>query len=504
MGNVFSTASGPQPSPVPAQKAPRPARICTNCGTRRSPGWLRLKRRSGQDTQLPQRLCNRTLELAHAAEPAACGLYFNAHRRHRPLLELPDELLDLMLSLAFELDWDEVDIVRESARRDFLRAAGLVCRRWRAPVQRLQVRTVVVRTLFQLTRIERAIEAGVLPADRVESLVLDEGPCSREDTARHAWYLCEQDRGGPVDRTSVEEVANMLTFLEASRVFCLEQFSRRTRELAARLPGLRQVRSMWARTLYRLPEPWPIVRLAVESFEDCDTATDEEMPDIPFFAALDGWSDLRALSLARVGIFTDGGLTTLPTSLSARLRHLRIGVRNRPSTDDNDYEVGMILEGHLFGGPALQLRSLELHVREGDRLRLDALPDRWMSRMLGYPGNDNYAPPVQRLVVGWPSDGVDVESVETLVASTPPSTRELVVFVSQTIRQEDASRFLGFDVLGAVDRAMSNYGDPSGLVRLELELRGYGLDEDTWRTNARWRALEATCAARGVELVLTA
>ena len=52
------------------------------------------------------------------------------------------------------------------------------------------------------------------------------------------------------------------------------------------------------------------------------------------------------------------------------------------------------------------------------------------------------------------------------------------------------------DALGERDHAV-------GLVGLELDLSGFGLEADVWRTHRRWQALEATCAERGVALMLT-
>ena len=81
--------------------------------------------------------------------------------------------------------------------------------------------------------------------------------------------------------------------------------------------------------------------------------------------------------------------------------------------------------------------------------------------------------------------------------------RRLVLYVGWQRLGMARARFLGFDLLTALDDALGRREHAVGLVELELDLSGFGLEADVWRAHQRWQALEATCAERGVALVLT-
>ena len=418
---------------------------------------------------------------------------------------LPEDVLDLTLRLAYEFEWDEVDIYREWARRRFLRNAALVSRAWAGPSAALLGQTIVARQLGDFDAIDWAVEFGALRLERVRTLVLDDSVSRTVDGEEGAWEALEQRVGREVDRTSDAMINRMGSLLWDSTDSALHEFSATALRLARRLTRLVQLRSAFARTLMREPGPWPVTQLAISDIFDKDDEYRNEWPDVALWAELEKWTSLRWLSVLAVSGL-DEGLKAVPTSLCARLRALRIGAVDGRSSMFEMRESGVFLAGdYLFSGATPQLRSLDIRLASEHRAWGPAEEDqsrRWPTQLFGHIADPGYVPPVEHFVIGWPCDEFDLAGLPALMDTLPSSVQHVALIVGVRTRTRTQGFFAGFDMLAALAKALRDHRRAIGLVRLELDLAGFGLDRSAWLAHPRWVALRMVCEERGVAVVL--
>jgi len=213
-----------------------------------------------------------------------------------------------------------------------------------------------------------------------------------------------------------------------------------------------------------------------------------------------------ALSIIRGHTGCAEGLMQIPARMCGKLRSLRLGTVDGRSDAAQVPQMGVRVDGHLLDGPAPNLRSLDVRLdgpQRPDGIAAGSGIDRWPQMLLGHEMDPCFMPPLQRLVIGWPSMCVDSDGAVPLLRSLPPSTRELVIVIGGLLMTE-ASLPAALKCLALVGRTLQERTTAVGLARLELDLRDYGRDTAYWRSHARWRALEATCKARGIVLALKA
>ena len=86
---------------------------------------------------------------------------------------LPPETIELVLSLAFEPPGaEDVDVERERERRDLLRTAALVCRRWRPVATAMLPLSIVIGTADELAAHSAAHVGGTLDVGRTTGLTI--------------------------------------------------------------------------------------------------------------------------------------------------------------------------------------------------------------------------------------------------------------------------------------------------------------------------------------------
>ena len=410
------------------------------------------------------------------------------------MASLPSEVLETVLRLAYEFRWDEVDIERELERRHFLRDAALVCRRFAPAATLVLGETLVVRRLGDFEAIEDAVERGTLRLAGVRTLVLDESVCRVEDPDRLARRRAEAEGGGSVDLTP--DVLDKYVF-DDDEFETLEDFTQRGRALASSLPRLRELRSTRGRTLSRQPWPWPVARLAIEMTCDEEDFWRSEWPDIELWEVLGGWSELRDLSVIRV-TSEDPGVGALPDALCGRLRSLRLGVGDGSEDAWQRSQFGIFLEGRIFAHTTPRLRQLDIRLA----CSLVGYSEPWTESLFGCDSDNAFVPSLEQLTIGWPAREFDTNDVLPLIEVLPGTLHELAIVIGQSPPWSVSNPFSGFDLLATLACALLNRQHAVGLVRLNLDMAGFGLNEETWRSHLHWLALEATCAERGVQLAL--
>ena len=407
------------------------------------------------------------------------------------MVGLDEDALERTLRLAFEIDWDEIDIDRELERRRFLRAAALVCRDWASVATALLAETIVARRLEDFDAVNAAAEAGALRLERVRTLVLDETLCRG---AYGEGGRPRLDNTGVVDGEAAAALVETRKCWEmASMALLLEAWT-----LAGRSPQLRRIRTVYSRTIDRVEKPWPIRRLACWILHDRQDDIEGTSPDARLWAALTRSADLIDLSIFRVGM-SGNGLRAVPRVVCRRLRDLRLGVIDGHGGNVQARRDGLQLASRLFAGPTPQLRSLDLRLgrshRTADVLPVAASGDEDGQQRDGAEG-------LRRYGIGWPSSNVRIDGVGKILAALPPTIREIVLKFVEAPRRYYARRMVGFELVNAVNDALLERRHVVGLVRLDLDLTGFGLDEGIWRAHARLATLQATCDERRVTLGL--
>ena len=98
---------------------------------------------------------------------------------------VPTETIELVLSLAFDPpNAEDVDVERERARRALLWAAALVCRRWRPAAEPMLPRSIVIRNVAELEWHHAAQRMGGLRVADTVSLTIGRfamRQCDRDD-----------------------------------------------------------------------------------------------------------------------------------------------------------------------------------------------------------------------------------------------------------------------------------------------------------------------------------
>ena len=190
---------------------------------------------------------------------------------------LTEDVLALVLRRAYEFDWDEVDMDRELERRRFLRNTAIVSRAWTGPSVAGLGETIVARQLEDFDAVHAAAEAGTLRLEGVRTVVLDERACrepyggamTREDSVEAS--------GGREDRRAIFDCCEL-----ASLSFSIEAY-----RLVHDLPHLREVRSIFARTIFRLNKSWPVRRLAILNLVDRQAFLENQTAEIVAEESLD-------------------------------------------------------------------------------------------------------------------------------------------------------------------------------------------------------------------------
>ena len=414
---------------------------------------------------------------------------------------LPPEVLDLVFNLGYTFGRSEVCVKRQLRRRRFLRTAALVSRRWTGPANAALQACIVARRLGDFAAVEQAAQAGVLRLERVRTLVLDETDCGVLDGELRAWEVFEMATGAPVDRTASAMMAEMHSYCEACgcEAEVLFAFSRAAHQLVPRLPNLRSVRTAGSDTIARVTEHWPSSRLVIESISEESTlwTYGDEL-----WTALGRWRALTVLSVVCCHD-PEGALSVIRSELCLQLEALRLGVGDGRKNEFGVRQRGVSLSEHLFAGPTRKLRSLDVRLSHPHRYwdDDDAGRRQWPTLLLGHPDDPAFRPPLKQLVVGWPRSAVDVEGVPSLLRAI--GSGRLKIVIGKAVRDREQIRFTGFELLAAIRDTLLVQSGAVGLIDLELDLTGYGLEVDVWRTNARWITVQATCASRGIELRLT-
>ena len=360
---------------------------------------------------------------------------------------VPPETIELVLSLAVEPPGaEDVDVEREHERRALLRAAALVCRRWRPVATTMLSRSIVIRSADELAAHERAQEDGTLVSDQPRCLTI----------------ACLGSRTGEDER--VRSLAIAMPHLHYLRIAC-----------AALIPARGPTR------------PWPGRHAVIGDFV-CGGGHELFTPrsDIDMWRMLDASPSIRHLSLSRV---PDVGVTAIGSEFGARVETLRCG-----NHSESAYGHEALLRA--LGTPHLsRLRSVRIHNEDFEEAA-DAI--------VGAVNDGPVAlcPALKVVHINFDDYLVDLSFVANEITNAsrllnrlPRTCPRLVLELCSSSSGALLVRF-GEILARAVDAA-----DDIALETLVFDVRSWDMDE-AWRSTAEVVALERACAAKGVELVI--